>query len=216
MSASSSRIEEAALQTVVPGLEAEGFQVFVQPSRQILPAFMSKFRPDAIAIRPDKKVALEVMGASARSNNQKERVRVLQAMFAEHPDWELRIIYAPENELVEMIPVSPREAIEAYLVRVERAYDAMGPAAALLAAWAAFEAAARALSPDVFGRPQPTLRLIEGLAGQGYITPDEADLIRQLSRMRGQIAHGRLDLVPAKEQVGSLIRITREMLSQPV
>lgn len=216
MSAFSSRMEEAALQTVVPGLEAEGFQVFVQPSRQILPAFMSKFQPDAIAIRPDKKVVLEVMGASARSNNQEERVQLLQAMFAKHPDWELRIIYAPEKEVVEVIPVFPREAIEAYLVRVEQTYDAMGPAAALLTAWAAFEAAARALSPDAFGRPQPTSRLIEGLAGLGYITPDEADLIRQLSRMRAQIAHGRLDLVPVREQVGSLIRITREMLSQPI
>ena len=214
MSASSSRIEEAALQTVVPSLEAEGFQVFVQPSGQILPAFMSRFRPDAIAIRPDKKVALEVMGASATSNLQKERVRLLQIMFAEHPDWELRIIYAPEHELAEMIPVSPREAIEAHLVHIERAYDAMGPATALLAAWAAFEAAARALAPDAFGRPQPALRLVEGLAGQGHITPDEADLVRQLSRMMAQIAHGRLDLVPAREQIGSLIRVIREMLSQ--
>jgi uncharacterized protein YutE (UPF0331/DUF86 family) len=53
------------------------------------------------------------------------------------------------------------------------------------------------------------------LAGEGYITPDEADIIRQVSRFRAQIAHGRLDLVPTREQVDGLIRITREMLSQP-
>ncbi|MHB0734244.1 MAG: hypothetical protein DI601_06395 [Azospirillum brasilense] len=215
MSVSSSRIEEAALQTVVPGLVAEGFQVFVQPSRKMLPPFMERYQPDAIAIRGDKKVVIEVLGASARGDNQRERVRRLQAMFAEHPDWEFRVIYAPESEAAEDIPVSPRESIEALLARVEAAYDAMGPAAALLTAWAAFEAAARALAPDAYGRPQPTSRLVEGLAGEGYITPDEADIIRQLSQTRAQIAHGRLDLTPSREQVDGLIRITREMLHQP-
>lgn len=214
MSASSSRIEEAALQAVVPSLEAEGFQVFVQPTRRMLPSFMERYQPDAIAVRPDKKVALEVLANSAQTGGYRERVTRLQAMFADHPDWEFRVIYAPESDAAEDIPVSPREAIEELLARVEAAYDAMGPAAALLAAWAAFEAAARALAPNVYGRPQPTSRLIEGLAGEGYITPDEADIIRQVSRFRVQIAHGRLDLVPAREHVGGLIRITREMLSQ--
>ena len=216
MSTFSSAMEEAALRTVVPSLEAEGFQVFVHPSRQMLPAFLSKFRPDAIAIRPDKKLALEVMGGSASSNDQRHRTRLLRAMFAKHPDWELRVVYVPGSEPVEIIPVSSREAIESYLVHVERSFEGMGPAAALLAAWAAFEAAARALSPEALGRPQPAARVIEALAGQGHITPDEADLVRHLSRMRAQIAHGRLDLVPAREQVGKLIGITREMLSQPI
>ena len=215
MSASSSRIEEAALQTVVPGLEAEGFQVFVQPTRRMLPSFMERYQPHAIAVRADKKVALEVLGSLARTGSYRERVARLQAMFADHPDWEFRVIYAPESDAAEDIPVSSRGAIEELLARVEAAYDAMGPAAALLATWAAFEAAARALAPNAYGRPQPTSRLVEGLAGEGYITPDEADIIRQVSRFRAQIAHGRLDLMPTREQVDGLIRITREMLSQP-
>ena len=215
MSASSSRIEDAVLQTVVPSLEAEGFQVFVQPTRRMLPSFMERYQPDAIAVRADKKVALEVLGSATLTGGYRERVARLQAMFADHPEWEFRVIYAPENDAVEEIPISPRESIEELLARIEAAYDAMGPAAALLTAWAAFEATARVLAPNAYGRPQPTSRLIEGLAGEGYITPDEADIIRQVSQLRAQIAHGRLDLVPTRDQVDSLIRITREMLSQP-
>ncbi len=70
----------------------------------------------------------------------------------------------------------------------------MWPTTALLSAWAIFEAAARTVAPDL-SRRLPS-RLIEGLAGGGYITPDEADMPRELSRVRSDVSHGRLDLTP--------------------
>jgi hypothetical protein len=50
------------------------------------------------------------------------------------------------------------------------------------------------------------------LGGRGYITPDEADMLRELSKARSDVAHGRLDLMPIREQVEGLSPITREML----
>jgi hypothetical protein len=55
--------------------------------------------------------------------------------------------------------------------------------------------------------PEPTIRasdlsrwlpsrLVKGLAGGGYITPNEADMPHELSRVRSDVAHGRLDLAP--------------------
>jgi hypothetical protein len=88
----------------------------------------------------------------------------------------------------------------------------MGPTAALLTGWAVFEAAARALLPDSLKRPQPPARLIEALASEGYIMPDEADLLRRLSRTRNEVAHGRLDLTPSADDVALLIAVTRSML----
>ena len=217
MSGSPSRLEEAALQTVVPQLEAQGFQVFLRPSRNMLPPFLGDFQPDAVAIRGDKRIAIEVLGdrhSAATTRMRDERARRLQALFDEHPDWELRLVYAPPRSPEATIPAHPKETIEEHLTRIESSFDAMGATAALLTAWAAFEAAARSVAPTTFDRPQPASRLIEVLAGEGYTTPDEADMLRTVSGVRTQLAHGRLDLTPTREQVDDLIRVTRGMLRQ--
>jgi uncharacterized protein YutE (UPF0331/DUF86 family) len=88
----------------------------------------------------------------------------------------------------------------------------MGPTAALLTGWAVFEAAARALLPSSFPRPQPAARLIETLASEGHVTPDEADRLRGISRTRNEVAHGRLDLTPSRDDVAQLIAMTRSIL----
>ena len=88
----------------------------------------------------------------------------------------------------------------------------MGLTAALLTGWAVFEAAARALLPSSLIRPQPPARLIETLASEGYVTPDEADMLRRISRTRNELAHGRLDLTPSRDDVAMLIAVTRSML----
>ncbi len=79
-------------------------------------------------------------------------------------------------------------------------------------AWAAFEAAARRLTPAALARPQNPARLVEAMASEGYVTPDEADVLRHVGRARNEVAHGRLDLPVSREQVESLIAITRTVL----
>jgi hypothetical protein len=58
--------EVDVLESILPRYEAEGFEVFVHPSPSILPPFMQSYRPDAIALKPDKKVAIEVVRTAAR------------------------------------------------------------------------------------------------------------------------------------------------------
>lgn len=204
-----SQLEEAVFQSMVPQLEAEGFSVFVHPSRDMLPIFLSTYHPDAIAYKGDRKIAIEVMGKHQIDSPKIERIRKI---FSDHPEWELRVVYAPPRGIEEVIPTSSREIIEEHLQRIEGSFESMGATAALLIAWATFEAAARRLTPTNLARPQSPSRLIEVLASEGYITPDEADILRNLSRIRNEIAHGRLDLGASREQVESLITITRSIL----
>ena len=209
MSVSTRQLEEAVFQNMVPQLEAEGFQVFVHPSRTMLPPFLSAFQPDAVAYKGDRKIAIEVM---ARALGEESKVRNVQKLFADHPDWELRLVYAPPRYPEEIIPISSKDIIEDHLRRIEGSFDAMGSTAALLTAWAVFEAAARLLLPASFARAQTPERLSEALAFEGYVTPDEADMLRQVSKVRNEVAHGSLDLMPTWEQVRSLIGITRTVL----
>jgi hypothetical protein len=44
MSNMHSQLEEAVLETLVPDLEAEGYQVFVHPQRAALPEFMRAYQ----------------------------------------------------------------------------------------------------------------------------------------------------------------------------
>lgn len=209
MSSSVSQLEDAVFQNMVPQLEAEGFQVFIQPSQMMLPPFLSAFRPDAVAYKDGRKIAIEVISQGA---HEETKIRRARELFAAHPDWELRLVYAPPRSLENVIPTSSKNVIEEHLKRIEGSFDAMGPTAALLTAWAAFEAAARSLLPTKFGKAQTPARLLEALAFEGYITPDEADVLRQISTIRNEVAHGRLDVMPTRKQVESVVGITRTTL----
>lgn len=210
MASYQSDLESAVMQTLVPQLEAEGFRVFTHPSKSMLPAFLSNFQPDAIAFKGDRKLAIEITPAGS---DPSAKVGRLQKLFSVHPDWEFRIVYAPPQDLEEVIPAVSRKVIEQHLNLIQSAFDTMGPAAALLTAWAVFEAAARFQLPTNLGKPQAPARLLETLASGGYITPDEADKLRELSKIRNEVAHGRLDLVPTKGQIETLIQIARAILT---
>ena len=62
---------------------------------------------------------------------------------------------------------------------VERLLEQGFVGAAFLLGWASFEAAGRALMVEEFRKPQTPGRLVELLAGAGYLTPTEADRLRQ-------------------------------------
>jgi uncharacterized protein YutE (UPF0331/DUF86 family) len=201
--------EVAVFQTMLPQLEAEGFEVFFHPSRTMLPPFLRTYQPDAIAVKGDKKIAIEIMSSSGNAETKLERLRKL---FSEHTDWELRVVYAPPRVPEQHISTPSRELIEDHLKRITAAFDAIGPAASLLIAWSVFEATARSLIPDL-GRPQAPARLLEILASGGYITPTEAEILRRLGRLRNEAAHGRLDATLTREDLDELVRITRTILA---
>ncbi len=213
MSPSGYELERVVLDTMVPGLEADGFRVVVHPRRDTLPTFLQELQPDTVAYKDTRNLVIEVM---AQSHASRTKERVLRERFKEHPDWELRLVYAPPASPDADIPVISRQTVSEHLDRLDASAEAMGPTAALLTGWAVFEAAARTLFPSSLTRPQPPARLIETLASEGHVTPDEADLLRRLSRTRNEVAHGRLDLTPSREDVALLTAVTRSILEPSV
>jgi hypothetical protein len=209
ISLSGYELERLILETMVPELEADGFRVVIHPKRDTLPTFLQGYHPDMVAYKDNKKLAIEIMGQAPSS---KPKERMLRERFAGHPDWELRFVYAPPVNSDANIPVVSKQTVSEHLDRLEASVEAMGLAAALLTGWALFEAAARALLPSSLTRPQSPARLIETLASEGYVTPDEADMLRRVSRTRNEIAHGRLDLTPSRDDVALLIAVTRSVL----
>lgn len=212
ISLSGYELERVILDTMVPELEANGYRVVVQPPRHTLPTFLQGYRPDMVAYKGTRNLVFEII---AQTSASKSKERVLRERFADHPDWELRLVYAPPANSAADIPAVSKKTVAEHLDRLNASVDAMGLSAALLTGWAVFEAAARALLPSSLIRPQPSARLIETLASEGYVTPDEADMLRRVSRTRNEVAHGRLDLVPSRDDVALLIAVTRSILDTP-
>lgn len=204
--------EAAVLQLVLPRLKDQGYEVFFQPSRDLLPTFMQGYRPDAIAVKPGRNLAIEVKTSATRpvERSQLERIR---AHFDGQTDWELQVYYAPSTDQDAEAEPQSNAVISGALDRLVPLYDQAGPIPAILTGWTVFEAAARRLMPSDLRKPQSTSGLIEALASAGGVTPDEARLLRRLGQLRNQAAHGKLDIDLTRSDLDALITVTRNILT---
>jgi uncharacterized protein YutE (UPF0331/DUF86 family) len=205
----SSQLQEAdVLENIVPQLEAEGFEVYTRPSASLLPPFMQPYPPDAIALRDDKKLAIEVV---RKGPTAQERLGKLRELLTGRRDWELRVYWISPSNAPEPIDRASGQEIDRAIKTIEQLMGdgSLGPA--LLMAWAALEALGRALLPGRLARPQTAGRLVEALAGDGCITPTEADLLRALAKVRNQLAHGGLRARIASKDIKKLAAILRAL-----
>jgi uncharacterized protein YutE (UPF0331/DUF86 family) len=199
--------EAAVIESLLPRYEAEGFDVYVNPSPSILPPFMRSYRPDAIALKKDKKIAIEVI-VRARSD---QKLKDVQSLFAGHDDWELRVFYASPIGLGRLPEIASVPEIKESIQRVIDLKTAGHLLPALVMASATLEAAGRALLPDEFQRPQTPSRLLEVLGSKGYITPQEADTLRAASSIRNAFVHGELNSTVDQKILDDFVAILKTL-----
>jgi hypothetical protein len=179
------------IEQLIPALELDGYTVYLEPSRLQLPAFMKRYIPDAIAVGPQKKLAIEVVFDEPSA---KIKLDALRGVFDGHGDWELRVLYSRAARPKEILPAASNVEIARSINSVESLSASGQSGAALLIAWSTLEALGRRLLGEAFQGPQPSTRLVEALAGRGDVTPSEADLLRKLALLRNQLSHGKLDV----------------------
>ena len=201
--------EAAVLDIVLPNLVADGYEVFREPSKNLIPKFMKNYRPDAIAIKLDKKIAIEVV---SKGGSRDRMLGDLHSLFSQQSEWELQVIYVPQRQEGQAVEPLSKPSIQKALDRVIQVHDTSGDVAGILTGWSVLEATARLAEPLNFTRPQPSARLVEFLASQGYVTPDEAGLLRSLGRLRNAASHGSLDLSVDRQSLVKLVAITQGLL----
>jgi hypothetical protein len=213
-----SEITEAdVLEALLPQLDEEGYTVYLHPSRLLVPAFLKDYQPDAIALRADKNLAIEI--ALRQTADNQERLQRIAKAFEGQDKWELRVYWGSPTALQRSLEIQTPEAIKARIAELRDLGDKghLGPA--LLLGWATFEALARATMSREFGRPQSPGRIVEILAREGHVTPTEADRLRQLSDKRNKLMHGELQVHVTAEEIqgfaGVLDALLRE-LGSPV
>lgn len=203
-------VDEArqVLEQLLPQLQAEGYTVYLEPSRQLLPAFMEGYTPDAIALRGDKNLAIEVIVEGPSSKAKEER---LHNRFDGRKDWELRVFYVRPAIRRDELPAMGNDAIDSSIASLEGLISSGLLPAASLIAWATFEALSRALIPEKFTQPQTPARLIEVLATDGVVTPSEADLLRKLANARNRLIHGTLNESIDSADLNKFVAILKAM-----
>jgi len=72
----------------------------------------------------------------------------------------------------------------------------------------------RALLPRKFTRPQTPGRLVEELASVGYVTPDEADLLRRLADLRNSLIHGNLLASPRSQDLAQFVAVLKSLIGR--
>jgi uncharacterized protein YutE (UPF0331/DUF86 family) len=202
--------ESELLEGIVPDLEAEGFEVYIHPSKAVVPPFLGNFRPDAIARGTGKSLVIEVIRPSEHASKKVER---LAQLLKGHPGWELRILWASPTAAPARLRVQSVNTIERTLGEVDQLASEQRLEPALLLGWAAFEALGRVLLPEQLGRPQTPGRLVEILAQDGHLTPTEADELRRLAKKRNELIHGELATHVRKFEIDQFVQILRRTIN---
>jgi uncharacterized protein YutE (UPF0331/DUF86 family) len=137
----------------------------------------------------------------------------LKRLFEGQNEWESRVYYAPSTNRQDTIPPTTKSAAAASIRDVEEliAEGRSGPA--LLMAWTTLEALGRLLLPKKLGRPQTPETLLDVLAGDGYVTPSEADLLRSLKQARNQLVHGMLEQTVSSAELAKFIEVLKLLLT---
>jgi hypothetical protein len=203
--------ETEILQQETQELISEGYDVYVHPRRPLVPSFLAGFVPDAIALRQDKNLVIEV---SRKSPQAAKKLESLAALLQGRDKWELRVFWVSPDREQKTLGVQDREAIRARIAEVGAVAAAGHPEAAMLVAWGAFEALARAVLTREFERPQTPGRIVQVLAREGYVTPSEADRLRALAAKRNGLIHGELQTQVSAEEMRDFAAILETILHQ--
>src|ERR1700722_14437035 len=143
--------EAEILKGLVTELGSQGYEVFIQPRPPLAPSFLGTFMPDAIAIRSDKELLIEISRRSGDSDKKLERLRDL---LKDQHDWDLRVIWISPANTSEALLIQSPDAIRQNIEETNKLINNGSFRAALLLGWASFEAASRALISDQFKKPQ--------------------------------------------------------------
>jgi uncharacterized protein YutE (UPF0331/DUF86 family) len=199
-------LEREILNNALADLRNDGFDVFLAPANGLLPAFLGNLRPDAIATKGDQGVVVEVV---TRPNSEASKTQQIREALSEHKNWQLRVLLLNASEPQTNLPVQTLERLKKSLNEIERLKSSGLKGPALLVGWATFEALARVLLSGRFTKPQPAKRLVDQLVEEGFLTPDEADRLRDLAEKRNRLTHGALDVAASRRDLDFFVGVLK-------
>lgn len=188
-----------------------GYRVTIEPTPKELPQFLSRFKPDVVAVGPDESVVIEV-----KSSNKLRGLNYWQELteaIQQHPGWRFELVVdnATKRKLSETIT---SEQIKELVRDGRRLADEGMLRPALLILWSAAEAAMR-LAGFEYEVDLPDFRpatIISRLYTDGVLEREDYEFLMSCMRRRNSIAHGFQEESIDPSIIAELSQITLRLL----
>jgi uncharacterized protein YutE (UPF0331/DUF86 family) len=207
---------EQSLKRVADGYRSQGYSVTVRPGPDQLPTFAKDFKVEILGSRGAEGVLVAVKRnrdeVAADTNMQR-----YAEMIGQQPGWRFDLaVLEPENPKAREIGTAPEFTetdITRELGQAEQLSRMGFTRSAVIAAWAALEAAMRIrlrASGQEAGWGSVPRTMLRELYSSGVLSPDEFRRMDQTSQIRNQIVHG---FAPSSADAGNSEASTVQFLS---
>ena len=207
--------ERLLLERLRETYEAEGYEFFIEPPRDIIPAFLGSYRPDAIALRPEGSVIVEVK--SRRSGKDDPKLAGIAAAVAGHEGWQFKVYFDEQSSDDPPIAGPQRGELAAWLAELDQLVSAGHLRVALVFAWSILEATTRGLSRkrgSSFERPLSPLQIVQFLEMNSFVAREEARKLRDAARLRTMAVHGDFSVDVDRSLVDFLSTLLRRLVGE--
>lgn len=185
--------EQKKLTEIASEYRARGYEVFINPSPEQLPGFLSGFRPDLIARRKNDSVVVEMkVGMQTAAS---ERFTELAETIRQHPGWRFSLVVVDPRSDEMPSPTQQLIGKEEIALRLDKA-DALlkegATDAALLLMWTSVEALLRhiAARENLPLERVPSSSLIKEMYSQGILSRSALEAIQRAYSVRNALVHG--------------------------
>ena len=209
------QVESETLNRIRDRYEAEGYRFLIRPRSPDVPRFLEGFEPDAIALKGNGGVVIEVK-SSNRAATRSPIVEFLAREVPKRKGWRFDLVLADKEGVEPTQSLQPsRREIVAGLDEVEALFEHGNRQVALLYAWALLEAATR----SVVLREQDEKRflprtVVEAVASNGFVNSEEEQTLLEVGKLRTWLIHGFTRVAVNRTHINFLLEIVRRILGQ--
>jgi uncharacterized protein YutE (UPF0331/DUF86 family) len=198
--------EENVLENLRHAYEVQGLKFYKKPSREIVPAFLRGYEPDAIAV-DDKGGGIIIEVKQRRSGVADRQLAQVAQKIAPHKGWQFRAVFTnPAPGASSNIPKPTTEQIDAQIREIQTLAQSQHYNAALVVGWAILESLARSvITDDEPSRELTPVQAVQTLAQEGHLENDAAQRLREMADLRNAVVHGNLSAVVSPERVRDLL-----------
>lgn len=213
--------EQRRIKELAREYEEKGFQVFIEPKKDLLPEFLKDYQPDLILKKGEINIVVEVK--TSETIKSSEYLKELSARINSLENWKFELVITNPRVKDNLRNNRYQEfsllELENRLNKVSNSIDKNFLEPHFLYAWSLFEASSRAIlkadQPKSERKLSPTAN-IKQLYSYGIIGRIDYEWLNKISHIRNHIVHGHsIQKSEIKEKdLNKLIRITEDFIKE--